>query len=59
MLMASFVVVVFNFIFYLSIVDLQCCVSFRIQQSDSSIHTYIYIYIYILDSFLLQVITKY
>ena len=47
MLMASFVVVVFNFIFYLSIVDLQCCVSFRIQQSDSSIHTYIYIYIYI------------
>ena len=57
MLMASFVVVVFNFIFYLSIVDLQCCVSFRIQQSDSSIHTYIYIYI--LDSFLLQVITKY
>ena len=46
MLMASFVVV-FNFIFYLSIVDLQCCVSFRIQQSDSSIHTYIHIYIYI------------
>ena len=32
--------------FFLSIVDLQCCVSSGIQQSDSVLHIYIYIYSY-------------
>ena len=34
-----------DFIFYLSIVDLQCCISFR--YTVNHMHAYIYIYIYI------------
>ena len=39
--MEIFCLICFSFLFYGSIVDLQCCVSFRGIANDSAIHIYI------------------
>ena len=44
----SYFSLVFKYLPYSSVVDLQCCVNFCYIAKDSVIHTYIHTYIYIL-----------